>query len=403
MVQGHANRRFRPLVERFARMFRKPSQGGGALAVYWRGEPVVDVWAGFADARGERPWQRETAAMSFSTTKGMASTVVHRFVDRGLLAYDEPLATWWPAFDTDDKRHITLRLLMSHQAGLHRIRGLVPTAEELLDHRGVADLVAAQTPSKPARGGTGYHGLTYGWLVAGLIAQVSGEELGAAVQRELVEPLDLDGCFIGTPQAEWPRVAELFPRMSERLANERVAELVAGNRRTRYLAEALLIDGWERLVFDHEDRRILATEMPAANGVFTARSLARVYAALATDGTVDGVEVLSRATLHEAGRVQHRGRDYVLGLPMRWRLGYHQAFTAGRPAWKAFGHYGYGGSGAWADPETGASLAFVTNRLGSITTPVGDARLPRLTAAALSVVRERSDTGKRANWPSRLR
>jgi CubicO group peptidase (beta-lactamase class C family) len=387
MVKGHANRRFRPLVERFARIFRKPSHGGGALAVYWRGEPVVDVWAGYADDHGGREWQRETAAMSFSTTKGIASTVIHRLVDRELLSYDEPIATWWPAFDTDDKRHITLRLLMSHQAGLHRIRGVVPTAEDLLDHEGVADLVAAQAPSKPARGGTGYHGMTYGWLLAGLVQRVTGQGLGDAVQKELVAPLGLDGCFIGTPDREWPRVAELFPPMPERFGTERMAERIAGNRRTRYLAEALLIDGWERMVFDHEDRRILATEMPAANGVFTARSLARVYAALATDGTVDGVEVLTRATLNEAGRVQNRGRDYVLGLPMRWRLGYHQAFTAGRPAWKAFGHYGYGGSGAWADPETGLSLAFVTNRLGSVTTPVGDVRLPRLTAAALAVAR----------------
>jgi CubicO group peptidase (beta-lactamase class C family) len=159
------------------------------------------------------------------------------------------------------------------------------------------------------------------------------------------------------------------------------------NSRTRYLAEALLIDGFERLIFQDPDRRILDTEMPAANGVFTARSLARMYAALATDGSVDGVRILSPETLHEAGRVQNRGRDYVLGLPMRWRLGYHQAFTVGRPAWKAFGHFGYGGSGAWADPESGLSLAFVTNRLGSVTTPVGDVRLPRLGTAALNVVR----------------
>jgi CubicO group peptidase (beta-lactamase class C family) len=388
MVQGSADRRFRPLVQRFASIYRRPSHGGGALAVYWRGEPVVDVWAGYADAGGRRPWERETASMSFSTTKGITSTVVHRFVDRGLLTYDDPLATWWPAFATDDKQHITLRLLMSHQAGLHRIRGVVPTAEELLDHRSIADLVADQVPAKPSRGGTGYHGLTYGWLVAGLVQRVTGLDLGEAVQCELVGPLGLDGCFIGTPDDQWDRVAELFPSTSSGLSVERLAARIEANRRTRYLAEALLIDGWERLVFDHEDRRILRTEMPAANGVFTARSLARVYAALATDGTVDGVEVLSPETLREAGRVQDRGRDYVLGLPMRWRLGYHQAFTAGRPAWKAFGHYGYGGSGAWADPETGLSLAFVTNRLGSVTTPVGDVRLPRLTAAALHVARD---------------
>ena len=367
-------------------MFRKPANGGGALAVYWRGEPVVDVWTGYADSgRGERAWEQDTAAMSFSTTKGVASTVVHRLADRGWLSYDEPLATYWPAFATDDKRHVTLRLLMSHQAGLHRIRGVVPTAEELLDHRAVADLVAAQEPWKPSRGGTGYHGLTYGWLIAGLVARVTGKSLGAAVRQELTEPLDLDGCFIGTPDSEWHRVAELFPPMPDRFANPKMAARIAGHRRTRYFAEALLIDGWERLVFDHEDRRILATEMPAANGVFTARSLARVYAALATDGTVDGVEVLSRGTLREAGRVQNRGRDYVLGLPMRWRLGYHQAFTAGKPAPKAFGHYGYGGSGAWADPASGLSLAFVTNRLGSVTTPIGDIRLPRLNSAALAI------------------
>jgi CubicO group peptidase (beta-lactamase class C family) len=387
MVQGRADRRFRPLVERFNSMFRRPSHGGGALAVYWHGEPVVDVWTGYADSVGERPWERETAAMSFSTTKGVVSTVIHRLVDRGILDYDKPLGVYWPAFEAADKEHVTLRLLLSHQAGLHRIRGVVPGAEALLDHEAVADLVAAQAPHKPQRGGTGYHGLTFGWLLAGLVKQVAGMGLRDAVAAELAEPLGLDGFWIGAPVAERHRVAELFPPMPKALGLDRIGERVEANRRTRYLAEALLIDGFERLVFHDPDRRILDTEMPAANGVFTARSLARMYAALADQGIVDGVQLLSPETLHEAGRVQHRSRDYVLGLPMRWRLGYHQAFTAGRPAWKAFGHYGYGGSGAWADPESGLSLAFVTNRLGSLTTPIGDVRLPRLSAAALAITR----------------
>jgi CubicO group peptidase (beta-lactamase class C family) len=387
MVRGSADRRFRPLVQRFAGMFRRPSQGGGALAVYWRGEPVVDVWTGYADSTGGRPWERDTAAMSFSTTKGVVSTAVHRLVDRGLLAYDEPLATYWPAFATVDKQDLTLRHLLSHQTGLHRIRGVVPTAEDLLDHAPLAELVAAQTPFRPPSGATGYHGLTFGWLVAGLVFEVTGKGLRDLVAEELAGPLDADGLWIGAPVAERYRVAELFPPMPKALAMDRLAARMERNSRTRYLAEALLIDGFERLIFQDPDRRILDTEMPAANGVFTARSLARMYAALATDGSVDGVRILSPETLHEAGRVQNRGRDYVLGLPMRWRLGYHQAFTVGRPAWKAFGHFGYGGSGAWADPESGLSLAFVTNRLGSVTTPVGDVRLPRLGTAALNVVR----------------
>jgi CubicO group peptidase (beta-lactamase class C family) len=387
MVRGSADRRFRPLVQRFAGMFRRPSQGGGALAAYWRGEPVVDVWTGYADSKGGRPWERDTAAMSFSTTKGVVSTAVHRLVDRGLLAYDEPLATYWPAFATVDKQDLTLRHLLSHQTGLHRIRGVVPTAEDLLDHAPLAELVAAQTPFRPPSGATGYHGLTFGWLVAGLVFEVTGKGLRDLVAEELAGPLGADGLWIGAPVAERHRVAELFPPMPKALAMDRIAARMERNSRTRYLAEALLIDGFERLVFQDPDRRILDTEMPAANGVFTARSLARMYAALATDGSVDGVRVLTPETLYEAGRVQNRGRDYVLGLPMRWRLGYHQAFTVGRPAWKAFGHFGYGGSGAWADPESGLSLAFVTNRLGSVTTPVGDVRLPRLGTAALNVVR----------------
>lgn len=387
MVKGKADRRFRPLIERFDAMFRRPAHGGGALAVYLKGQRLVDVWTGYADSRGQRPWQQDTAAMSFSTTKGVASTVVHRLVDRGVLAYDEPLAAYWPAFAVRDKEHITLRTLLSHQAGLHKIRGVVPTAEDILDHARVTELVAAQTPAGPLRGGSGYHGFTFGWLVAGLVKQVTGMSLREAVDVEIAGPLGLDGCWIGAPNSEWHRVAEIFPPLPKVFGMDRVGAHAERFRFTRHFADALLIDGFERLLFDDPNRAILTTEMPAANGVFTARSLAKMYAALATDGSVDGVRVLSPETLREAGRVQSRTRDYVLGLPMRWRLGYHQAFTAGRPAWKAFGHFGYGGSGAWADPETGMSLAFVTNRLGSVTTPVGDARLARLGAAALHVAR----------------
>ena len=395
MVQGKADRRFRPLIQRFAKliqrfanMFTRPSNGGGALAVYWRGHPVVDVWTGYADSQGQRPWERDTAAMSFSTTKGVVSTVVHRLVDRGLLDYDEPLAAYWPAFDVADKRHITLRLLLTHQAGLHRIRGLFPATDDILDHATVTELLSGQAPGGPPRGGSGYHGFTFGWLIAGLVQQVTGFGLREAVDVELAKPLDLDGFWIGAPVAERDRVAQLFPPLPKIIGFDRVGRIAERSRYTRYFAESLLIDGLERLVFDDPDKRILDTEMPAANGVFTARSLAKVYAALSMDGSIDGVEVLTPRTLHEAGRVQVRTRDYVLGLPMRWRLGYHQAFTTGRPAWKAFGHFGYGGSGAWADPETQLSLAFVTNRLGTVTTPAGDVRLPRLGAAALAVARD---------------
>jgi CubicO group peptidase (beta-lactamase class C family) len=389
MVGGDAEHRFRRLVQRFERMFRKPGQGGGALAVYWQGEKVVDVWAGYADPIGQRPWQAETASMSFSTTKGVASTAVHRLVDRGLLAYDEPLGSYWDAFNAPERRHVTLRKVLSHQAGLHRIRGVVPAAEDLLDHTAVTDLLLEQSPRPPRNGAPAYHGFTIGWLLGGLVEQVTGRGLRQVVREELADVLDLDGFWIGAPREEWDRVAELFPPLPGLISYDRVGAQASRLRRTRHLAQALFVEGFEKLLFDDPNRRILTTEMAAANGVFTARDLAKMYAALANEGAVDGVQLLSPGLVHEVGRVQTRARDAVLGIPMRWRLGYHQAFTAGRPAWKAFGHFGYGGSGGWADPETRLAVAFVTNRMGGTAPPAGDLRLLRLGAGALAAARGR--------------
>jgi CubicO group peptidase (beta-lactamase class C family) len=124
--------------------------------------------------------------------------------------------------------------------------------------------------------------------------------------------------------------------------------------------------------------------MPAVNGALSAGALARLYGALANGGADAGARLLAADTVRDLGRVHVRTPDRVLGIRMRWRLGYHQAFGPGRRAPKAFGHYGYGGSGGWADPELGLSLGFVTNRIGSVTTPMADLTLYRLSR----VVRE---------------
>src|SRR5437764_15319472 len=118
--------------------------------------------------------------------------------------------------------------------------------------------------------------------------------------------------------------------------------------------------------------------MPAVNGALSADALARMYGALANGGADDGRTLLSPETVDALGRVQVRTPDRVLGIRMRWRLGYHQALGTGDAAPRAFGHYGYGGSGGWADPDLGLSLGFVTNRIGSLTSPMADLTLYRL-------------------------
>jgi CubicO group peptidase (beta-lactamase class C family) len=383
-LSGFVDPQFLDVAVCFGRLFGAPTGGGGALQVRWRGRTVVDLWKGFADPHGARPWTRDTAAISFSTTKGVASTVIHRLADRGLLAYDKPVAEYWPEFAAGGKRRITVRQLLSHQAGLHSVQAVAPEATAMLDHLLMEQRLALRLPD----GGPGrpaYHALTYGWLVAGLARKVTGLGMAELVRTELAEPLNLSGLHIGAPPDKTAPLAE--PVGAKRLftAGRYLSSAGARFAFSRRTVEALYVHGFEELVTGPRPR-LLDTEMPAANGVFTADALAAVYGALANGGESNGVRLLSSATVDELGRVQTRAQDGVLRFPMRWRLGYHQALTIGTRAPKGFGHFGFGGSGAWADPTTGLSLGFVTNKLGTITTPVGDMGLFRLGGLALAAV-----------------
>jgi len=386
MINGHVHPAFADLVRRFERMYDQPEQGGGALAVYLHGEPVVDVWSGWRDPHHALPWQEDTVAMSFSTTKGIAAALVHRLADQGLLDVNQPVATYWPAFGAAGKDRMTVAQMLAHSGGLHGVRDIVDHAEDMLDHRGMAERLAAATPSPKPGDECGYHGLTFGWLVSGLVESLTGEDVRDVLAREVAEPLGItDGLWFGAPESQRDRLARLIPDLSRTTDwAERVIEGI--NRRwpgSRH-AEAFLVPGISSVIFSD---RVHDTAFPAVNGAFTARALARVYGALANGGSVNGHRLMSAETIRAAGRVQRRDRDYILRIPMRWRMGWHQAFIVGRFPRLGFGHFGFGGSGAWADPETGMSIAFVTNRLGSASTPLGDTRLPRLGRVALALAR----------------
>ena len=170
-VHGAADPHFACAVRSFASMFPSRRFGGGALAVYLDGEPVVDVWTGWADRRGRVPWTADTAAMVFSATKGLASTVIHRLVDRGLIEYDVPVAHYWQEFGANGKADITVRQLMRHQAGLSALHGA--SKEDLLNHELMEQRLAAARPGY-SFGRSAYHALTYGWLLSGLARAVTG-------------------------------------------------------------------------------------------------------------------------------------------------------------------------------------------------------------------------------------
>ena len=383
-VRGHATDGFAPVVESFARLVTR-GRGGGALVVRLRGRTVLDLCTGWADRAHTRPWRPETLALSFSTTKGVASTVIHRLAERGELAYDEPIATYWPEFAAGGKERVTVRDLLTHRAGLWSVRAVAERPGDLLDHRAMEDRLAARAVRAPTER-SAYHAITYGWLVAGLARRVTGGRgLAELVRTEIAEPLGVEGLHIGVDETAREVVAQPVGSALRHLgaASRFITPVLTGVKPTRAAHDALIAPGFHEL-FEGSEPSIWTTEMPAVNGALSADALARLYGALANGGADAGTRLLSEATVHDIGRVHVRSGDAVLGIPMRWRLGYHQAFGTGREARKAFGHYGYGGSGGWADPDLGLSLGFVTNRIGSVTTPMADLTLYRLSR----VVRE---------------
>lgn len=384
----------------------KRTGGGAAVSVFYQGECVVDIWGGVRDETG-RPWERDTLSVSFSTTKGVASTALHLLVDRGLVDYDAPVARYWPEFAQAGKAAITVRQLMSHQAGLYGLSELAERAEDLLDWELMVARLAAAAPAHRPGSHSAYHALTYGFLVGEIVHRVSGRPLSEFIRTELAEPLGLDGLYIGAPEEALSRAARLMrlpggerAAVSQRLPAEvrrrQRAEKAKRRERVAWLLErglraagvpadltqarrAFITPGIGRL--DFSDPQVLRASIPAANGLFTARSLAKLYAALAGGGQLGDVRLLSEATLRRATEVQTSGSDRVVLFPMRWRLGYHFVGTSLGVPKHAFGHFGFGGSGAWADPTRNLSFAMVLN--SGVGTPFGDLRTVWLSGQAL--------------------
>jgi CubicO group peptidase (beta-lactamase class C family) len=340
-------------------MFPGPRYGGGALSVYLNGEPVVDVWTGWADRRGTTFWSADTGAMVFSATKGMASTVIHRLVDRGLIDYEAPVAEFWPEFGRNGKAHITVRDVMRHQAGLSHLNGA--TLADLLDHRKMEERLAAAPVNKVLYGKGAYHALTYGWLMSGLARAVTGKGMRDLIREELALPLNIDGLHLGRPPVGAPtKTAEIiFPQGTARNpVLGAVLPRLAALQRSSGLG-ALYFPEMFSVV--QGDMPFLDAEIPAANGTATARGLAKMYAPLACGGRVDGTQFLSRELTAGLVGKPNLSPDRNIVFPMAFHLGYHSIPIPG--LMPGFGHAGLGGSLGWADPGTGMSFGFVHNRL----------------------------------------
>lgn len=357
-VQGAADPHFTAVIRAFAALYPTRQFGGGALSVYIDGAPVVDVWMGRSDRAGDVPWTADTGAMVFSATKGLAAMVIHRLVDRGLLSYDAPMAEYWPEFGANGKEKITVNDVLRHRAGLAHLNGV--SKEDVMDHLVMEEKLAA-TPLDPTYGTLAYHAVTYGWLLSGLARAVTGKGMQQLFQEEVAAPLGIDGLHLGRPPVGSPTIAAqtLFPKNSiptpifDFVAPKLAALSFSG------MLGAVYFPGITSLLQD--DMQFLDAEIPAANGVVTARALAKVYGAVANGGVIDGKQYLSPELVQGLKGEVDMTPDLNLGIPFSYHRGFQSSPIPG--LLEGYGHIGLGGTIGWADPDTGSSYGYVHNRL----------------------------------------
>ncbi|GAA4005258.1 beta-lactamase family protein [Streptomyces sp. NBC_01352] len=361
-IHGHCDERFGAVRTAFEENFRDRGELGAAVTVVVDGETVVDLWGGWSDAAGTRPWERDTLVNVWSTTKGPVALCAHILADRGLLDFDAPVAVYWPEFAAAGKEKVLVRHLLSHRAGLAGLRE-PHTLAQLCDWEVTVERLAATEPWWEPGTRSGYHALTYGFLVGEVVRRVSGLLPGAFLEREVTGPLRID-FTVGLPEKEAGRAAELVhpPAAS---SSEQAAVF-------SQLTPAALASLANPLVGATEANtpEWRAAEIPAANGHGTARAVAALYGIFAGRGSFDGHRVLSPEAAERVREGQGSCRDLVLGAGFEnetevglglWLSGPNGSYG---PNPRAFGHDGFGGSCGLADPEAGVSLGYVMNRMG---------------------------------------
>lgn len=331
----------------FDRLVAENKELGLQATVYFRGEPVVDAVAGVTGPGGGTKVGRDTLFPVFSCGKGVAATLIHRLVDRGVMNYEQPVASVWPEFAANGKAGVTLKHVLNHTAGLHLISpGL--GYDRMCDWDAVCAEVAAMAPAWTPGSRREYHAITQGWILGGMASRATGKTFDQLLEEEIRAPLGLKNMFIGIPDAVEPRVA--------------VLEEIGSEQEFPAVDYPQSIPNWVQPLYRFMNRPdVRRACIPASNGIMTAGDLARHYAALCPGG-VDGVELLSPSRMQKAleqvdatvpTTMGPRGLGYGLGEEGS-AMGRHKT---------CFGHGGHGGSLGFADLDHGLAVGFVRNRL----------------------------------------
>ena len=361
-VQGTCEPRFDGVRAVLADQLDSGADLGASVAVFLRGEPVVDIWGGWADADRTRPWERDTLTNVWSTTKTMTFLVTLMLHDRGELDYHTPVATYWPEFAQAGKEHIEVRHIMGHTAGLSGWEEPL-SAEDLADWELCTSRLAEQAPWWEPGTASGYHAVTQGYLIGEIVRRITGDSIGTWFAREVAKPLEAD-FFIGLPASEDHRVSNVIPPPPIDVAamEGQVSEVMIKTFMNPPIDATMAHHSWWR-----------RAEIPAANGQGNARSVAAIQSVVAGKGAARGVRLLSGEGTEPIFEVQADGIDKVLGIRQRIGMGYGLSNPPDLPLGPRACYWGgYGGSIIVVDQDAELAVCYVMNRMESGVT--GDLR-----------------------------
>lgn len=377
VVHGRVEPGFEPVAEAFRANFEERGEIGASVAAWVGDRIVVDLWAGLADVEQERPWERDTKAVVFSTTKGLVALAFLMLEDRGLLDLDKPVAWYWPEFGRGGKADISVRTWLNHRSGLSAVDEPLALEDFQGDHRAVEGALVRQRPLWPPDSRQGYGATAWGMYAQAIFRRVAGETVGSFLRREVFAPLGVD-VHLGLPPHLHDQVATTYPVPKETLIKQALPEIVMNRTNEGRLYRDVLFNpsspsskaflnpklgkaGLHRV----NERGVRELELPWMNAIANARGLARIYATLASGGKLDGVRLVRKAAIERVARKQSWSPDdAVLKKP----LGYSQGFTKDEPHLlspheAAFGHTGAGGSVGFADPTHKLGMSYVMNRM----------------------------------------
>ncbi len=353
-INGYCDEKFSAVRARFEKNFADHGDVGACVAVSVEGEMVVDLWAGDRDKAGSQPWEEDTIINVYSSTKTMAALCLLLLADRGQVDLYAPVANYWPEFAQNGKEGVQVRHFLSHSAGLSGMDEPM-VGDDLYDWDKMVAALARQAPWWEPGTASGYHALTQGHLIGEVVRRVTERSLGQYFAEEIAGPLQAD-FHIGTDEEHFPRIGELIPPpVAEAQSPDDDSQSISARTFANPRADATAsgTPQWRK------------AEIPAANGHGNARAIVRAQTPMANGGSAFGVDLISKAGAAIVFEEQTKGKDLVLGVPIRFGMGY--GLTSDVMPMGPNKHIGYwggwGGSTVIIDQDAHLCMSYVMNKM----------------------------------------